>query len=285
MIPDIDRIVYETAAVRLGAFRCPATHPSFTDSGPIQDHCFVFPRTPVVIQHRDERPFAADPTLVTLYNKGQEYRRQPISPAGDHCDWYAISDRLLRDALSAYDPRAADEPTRPVRFAFAPIDAGTYLAQREFFARMSQDVVRDPLFFEEAVVGFLDRVLAGAYAAAPQTSPRAARTIAHDACALIGRRFTEPLTLAAIAAGIDTSLFHLCRSFRCATGTTLHEYRNQLRLRTALQRLEEGDADLSQLALDLGYSSHSHFTACFRRAFGVTPSTARRRFRGSSATS
>jgi AraC-like DNA-binding protein len=32
---------------------------------------------------------------------------------------------------------------------------------------------------------------------------------------------------------------------------------------------------LTRLALDLGYSSHSHFTASFRRAFGLTPSAAR----------
>ena len=98
--------------------------------------------------------------------------------------------------------------------------------------------------------------------------------LAHDACELLGRRFTEPMTLAEIAAAIGTSPFHLCRSFRRATGTTLHEYRNQLRLRSALDRLEAAD-DLSQLALELGYSSHSHFTAAFRRSFGFTPSMAR----------
>jgi len=30
--------------------------------------------------------------------------------------------------------------------------------------------------------------------------------------------------------------------------------------------------DLTSLALDLGFSSHSHFTLAFRRAFGCTPS-------------
>jgi len=79
--PEIDRIVFQTAAVQVGAFRCPIGHPLFTDSGPIRNHCFVFPRTPVIIRHRDERPFAADATLVTLYNKGQEYRRTPTAIA------------------------------------------------------------------------------------------------------------------------------------------------------------------------------------------------------------
>src|SRR5262245_6683959 len=89
--PEIDRILVETSAIQVGAFRCPVGHPSFADSGPIRNHCFVFPRTPVIIRHRDERPFAADATLVTLYNKGQEYRRAAVSADGDRCDWYAVA--------------------------------------------------------------------------------------------------------------------------------------------------------------------------------------------------
>lgn len=282
MIPEVDRIVYQTPSACLGAFRCPASHPAFADSGPIRDFCFVFPRTPVVIQHRDRQPFAADPTLVTLYNQGQEYRRLPVSPSGDACDWYGVAEDVLRDALAAYDPSAADA-TRPIRFSFARVDADTYLLQREFFARVSHEGATDPLYFEEAVLGLLDRVLAAAYGGgASAARRRAADDIANAATELLGRRFAEPLTLAAIAADIHTSLFHLCRSFRRSTGTTLHEYRNQLRLRTALARLEEPDGDLSELALDLGYSSHSHFTASFGRTFGVTPSAVRARISANS---
>ena len=39
----------------------------------------------------------------------------------------------------------------------------------------------------------------------------------------------------------------------------------------------EPRASLTELALDLGFSSHSHLTAAFHREFGVPPSEARRR--------
>lgn len=278
----IDRIVFETPSVSVGAFRCPVDHPSFADSGPIRNHCFVFPRTPVVIQHKDSGPFAADPTIVTLYNRGQEYRRRPVSPDGDRCDWYAVADELLREALRNADPRAADDATRPLRYAFARTDAWTYLLQRELFVYLSVTAAPDRLYVEETIFHLLDCVLSGAYAdrspveRAIRRPSSAADALAYDACEFVGRKFCEPLTVDVIARAIGSSPFHLCRSFRRATGTTLHEYRNQLRLRSALDRLEDSD-DLSGLALDLGYSSHSHFTAAFRRAFGVTPSAARRR--------
>lgn len=79
------------------------------------------------------------------------------------------------------------------------------------------------------------------------------------------------------AAAADVTRFRLCRMFRRLMGTTMHAYREGLRLRAALDALEDPRADLTSIALDHGYSSHSHFTAAFRRAFGVPPSRVRER--------
>ena len=103
-----------------------------------------------------------------------------------------------------------------------------------------------------------------------------ARELADAAKAWLAPRVTQRVTLMTIARAIDCSVFHLCRSFRRATGLTLHGYRDQVRLHLALERLEGGARDLSRLALDLGYSSHSHFTAAFRRSFDIPPSAVRK---------
>jgi len=63
-----------------------------------------------------------------------------------------------------------------------------------------------------------------------------------------------------------------------------HRYRHRLRLRAALVRIADGETNLSELALDLGFSSHSHLTDAFRLAFGLSPAESRkaldlRRFR------
>ena len=78
-------------------------------------------------------------------------------------------------------------------------------------------------------------------------------------------------SLAQIAAVACCSPFHLARAFRRYTGKSLHGYRTQLRMVLALQRLEQGQDDLAALAGDLGYSSHSHFSAAFARHFGCPP--------------
>lgn len=82
--------------------------------------------------------------------------------------------------------------------------------------------------------------------------------------------------LADVARGLHTSPFHLAHVFREEVGQSLHQYLVRLRLIAALGELSAGATDLSALALGLGFSSHSHFSVTFRRAFGMSPREARR---------
>jgi AraC-like DNA-binding protein len=269
-----DRIVFETGEVCVGAFRCATDHPLFRNSGPSSHDCFVFPRTAVVIRHGDTR-IVADPNIVTLYNRAQEYEREPLSERGDQCEWYGVSRALVREALTARDPRAADAP-RPIRFTHAPVEASVYLAQRQLYRRVLAGRA-DTLYVEETVVALLDAVLASAYGSrrTREAPARRTRDLVHDAQCVLDRHVAQPLGLADVARMAGTSMFHLCRCFRLQTGMTLHEYRTQLRLRGSLEALEAGDPDLTRVALDGGFSSHSHFTEAFRRRFGSTPSRIR----------
>ncbi|HEY1911227.1 MAG TPA: AraC family transcriptional regulator [Vicinamibacterales bacterium] len=283
MAPDTDRVVYRSETVTIGAFRCPTDHPSFRDSGPIQNDCFVFPRTAVVIRHYGGTPFIADPTIVTLYNRRQAYERRALSPDGDRCDWFAIAPAVIREAIGQHDPHAADRE-RPIRFTHAAVDSPTYLAQRRLFVQAASGQDVDALHIDESVVGLLDAVLDRAYARSVrgpgQPSSTSAAELASATKSWLLARIAEPLTLVRIADAIGCSMFHLCRAFRRATGITVHGYRDQVRLRLALERIEQGERDLTRLALDLGYSSHSHFTAAFRHAFAMPPSVVRRTLTG-----
>jgi AraC family transcriptional regulator len=273
----VDRVLHRTSAVAVGAFRCSRTHPLFGDSGPIENDVFVFPRTRVSIAHAGGRRFTADATVVTLYNRGQLYARGAIDDR-DHCDYFAVDRDLALDVARAHDP---DVGERPFHFDHTPSPAGAYLQQRALFEALARDEPLDPLAVEERVVGLLDSVLAAAYAQrARATAPGDSRDdeeIARRARLVLGARFASCLSLNAVAREVGVSRGRLCRAFRRRTGTTLHAYREQLRLRHALEILASPQEDLTTLALDLGYSSHSHFSANFRGAFGLSPSAARER--------
>jgi AraC-like DNA-binding protein len=109
----------------------------------------------------------------------------------------------------------------------------------------------------------------------PRT-PHAAPTDAHldlvqRARAELARSIGERVTLGRLAARLGTSPFHLCRVFRGCTGTTLHDFQLELRLRTGLERLADSSSGITRVALDLGFSSHSHFSSVVRQRFGSTP--------------
>jgi AraC-like DNA-binding protein len=187
------------------------------------------------------------------------------------------------------DPALEDRPQRPFRFSHGPSDASTYLAQRTLFHALEGGGTPD-LDVEERLLALLSGVLRLAYAAGPRgwqprpgsLSPRERDAVEH-ARELLALHFHEPLTLGELARAVGLGRYRLCRAFRRAVGTTLHGYREQLRLREGLRSLAGRRADLTAVALDLGYSSHSHFTARFRGVFGATPSQVRSRLAAAQA--
>jgi AraC-like DNA-binding protein len=264
-----------TDLVAIGSFRCPSTHRLYRDSGPAGSHLFVFPRTATFIRHRGaDRRFLANANLVTLYNRGQEYERSRASDL-DASDWYAVSAPLLLQAVSAYDPAIHDRPDRPFRFTHAPVSAALYAKQRRLFERASSGESSDGLQAEECVLGLLDDVIRGSYRAAAATVRSAPmRDKVEAARRLITANLARPLGLTILAQAVEASPFALCRAFQATTGMTVSAYRNGLRMHVALERLR-GTDDLTTIALELGYCSHSHFTRVFQRTFGQSPSVYR----------
>jgi AraC-like DNA-binding protein len=82
--------------------------------------------------------------------------------------------------------------------------------------------------------------------------------------------------VARLAKIANLSPFHLCRIFRQIAGTSIYDYVLRERLACALDAVLNGADDLTAIALDAGFASHSHFTAHFRRFFGCTPTVLRR---------
>lgn len=271
----VNEILFDGQIFKVGRWRLPAAHPNFSNSGPTRNYVFVFPRTAGWIQHAGGQPFVVDANTVTFYNRGQEYMRRVISPLGDHSDYFATEPGVLRQVIAAWNPAALDGSDRIIPFTHGPSDPQTYWNQRIVYTHVRRSTTPDPLFVEETMLNVLERLVSFVYMQSARGRQRH-RDLVEHAREVIAARFNAPLTLSAIAQATDSSVFHLCRAFRARTGLTIHSYRHQLRLRTALERVADPSTDLSALALDLGFCTHSHFTAAFKHLYGVTPSDLRR---------
>ena len=87
----------------------------------------------------------------------------------------------------------------------------------------------------------------------------------------VEHRLGEKLTLVELARTAGLSAHHFATAFRSATGISPHRYVLQHRIVRATELLRETRLPISEIALRVGFSSQSHFTAIFRRSTGRTP--------------
>lgn len=87
------------------------------------------------------------------------------------------------------------------------------------------------------------------------------------------------LSVADAAREAHLSPCHFIRAFRLAFGETPHEFRTRVRIERAKRLLAVGDQSVTDLCLDLGYSSVGSFSSLFMRHTGVPPSVYRRQLR------
>ena len=266
--------IFSSPALRMGVFRCPVNRPDFETAGRIDTYHVCFPRSAVWLEYESQPRFVADASLATLYNPWQPFRRAPISPEGDITDWIALSDALARDIVTHFNVADA-EADGAFRFRASTVCQATYLAQRALFSDIEAGL-DDCLAIEERAIAIIGSVIGNAYVSSRRvtpTRPRAQQLVESAREAILVSLF-DNLGVSEIAARLGVSVFHLCRVFRATTGLTLHAYRRDLRLRVALDLIPGHRGQLSSLALQVGFNSHAHFTAAFRKAFGVTPSIA-----------
>ncbi|MGQ0661886.1 helix-turn-helix transcriptional regulator [Sphingosinicella sp.] len=95
---------------------------------------------------------------------------------------------------------------------------------------------------------------------------------------LLHELVSEPLSLQQLADALGVSPAYLTQTFSRAEGVPLYRYQLHLRLARAMVELP-GVEDITALALDLGFSSHSHFTTAFKAFARQTPSDFRQAFR------
>jgi AraC-like DNA-binding protein len=82
----------------------------------------------------------------------------------------------------------------------------------------------------------------------------------------------------AIARNVAISPFHFIRQFEAVFGATPHQFRMRARLERAKQLLASGRS-VTEVCMEVGFSSLGSFSDLFRRRVGVTPSQYRQRLR------
>ncbi len=104
----------------------------------------------------------------------------------------------------------------------------------------------------------------------PIRLPSRIDTLVTKAKGYILENLNNDLSIDQIAESVNLSKFHFIRMFREQLGITPHQYILNCRINTAGKALERG-MNVTQAALDSGFSDASHLNRNFKKVFGITP--------------
>lgn len=94
----------------------------------------------------------------------------------------------------------------------------------------------------------------------------------------IQENLSQELRLEELATIAQISTYHFCYLFKQSVGTSPHQYIVQQRIKKAQHLLRETNLRVSEIALEVGYQSCSHFSALFKRHTGGSPGKYRQIF-------
>lgn len=231
----------------------------------------VFPYRGTYVRHLGEDQAVAEANQVLFFNATEGYSVSHPIPGGDASLSLAISPELLLEIIPP--ELLTNQSELSFRRQRLRIDARTQALVAMLRHSLRQNVAA-PLEAESLALTLIQRALGprtthtpGASVGRQRLVDRVKLVIASD----LARRWT----LAEIAAEVRGSPVYLTQVFQQVEGMPLYRYQLRLRLARALDLLESCD-DLTALSIDLGFSSHSHFGAAFREAYGRTPSEFKR---------
>ena len=255
----------------VGTWACRDVHRGWSDAEYSDAHRLVLVRAGRFRRHTAAGPLDADPTWGYLTAPGEEQRFAHPS-GGDVCTSIRVDPVLWRSL--------AGEPTRSSRPAVY-VDARLELLHRRFLAGTAGGDVDYALAERllELLVSAVRQVVAGPTPATDRAR-LADRRLVGEARAAILADHPAARGLFPLAELLAVSPYRLSRAVTRELGVSLTRYRNRVRVGRALERLEQGDPALAELAVELGFADQAHLSRTVREHAGYSPTVLRRLLRG-----
>jgi AraC family transcriptional regulator len=231
----------------------------------------VFPYRGVYVRHLGRDQAVAEANQVLFFNAAEGYRVSHPVPGGDASLSLAISESQLGELAPTTFLREGVTPAFQRQRLRIDTRAQALVALLRHSLRQN---IAEPLEAETLALTLVRRALG------PRTTHAASASVGRQRLVdrvklVLASDLARRWTLAEIAAQVRGSPVYLTQVFRQVEGVPLYRYQLRLRLARALDLLAQYD-DLTALGLDLGFSSHSHFSAAFRSVYGSSPSEFRR---------
>jgi len=256
-----------TSTVAVSDTYCQGSHREAVAEEYTRTTQLVFAYRGVYVRHVGSEQAVAEGNQVLFFNATEGYRVSHPVAGGDASISLIVSEPLLFELAPQAQLRKSS--TLAFREQRLRIDARTQTLVA-LLRHSLREGIAELLEAEGLALTLVRRALG------PRTTHSAGSTVGRQkivdrAKLVLASDLARRWTLAEIAAEVRVSPVYLTQLFQQVEGMPLYRYQSRLRLARALDLLAQYD-DLTALAFDLGFSSHSHFSAAFRQAYGRSPS-------------
>lgn len=259
-------LLYDAPSLAIRDMQCRGTCRHRSAEECASETHLAFPYRGVFLRHVGRGESVGEANQLIFFNAGEDYSISHPADGGDSCLSFRLGDAVLQE-LAPADQVIGGGALRFHR-QHRGVDPKTQALAALLRHRLARGAA-EPLEAESMAFALVGRALGERTSHARATRfgrqkivDRAKRVLAADPA----RRWT----LAEVGDEVGVSPVYLTQLFRQVEGVPLYRYQLRLRLARALDLLD-GAEDLTGLGLDLGFSSHSHFTAAFRQTYGLTP--------------
>jgi AraC family transcriptional regulator len=256
----------DTNTVALRNVHCAGHCRHRSDEECTTDTYLVFPYRGVYLRHVGSDQAVADANHVLFFNASQGYQVSHPVDGGDASLSLSLSEALMRELV----PASLLEKSGKLGFRRQAqrIDPRAQALVALLRHGLENQAI-EPLEAEGLLLTLVCRSL-GPHTSHEPGATHARRRLADRVKLLLTSDLSRRWTLAEIAAEIGGSPVYLTQVFQQVEGIPLYRYHLRLRLARALDLVDEYE-DMSALAAELGFSSHSHFTSAFRQTYGRSP--------------
>jgi AraC-like DNA-binding protein len=256
----------DTDSVALRNVRCSGTcrHRSVEEC--VSTTHLVFPYRGVYLRHVGDDQTVADANQVLFFNADEGYQVSHPMAGGDASLSLTLSVPILQELA----PTSLLNGREAIGFRRQHLRLDHRAQALAAVLRHSlENGTIEPLEAEGLALTLACRSLGPRTLREPGAT-RSRRRLADRVKLLLAGDLSRRWSLADIAREIRGSPVYLTQVFQQTEGLPLYRYHLRLRLARALDLIARYD-DLSALAADLGFSSHSHFAAAFRQCYGRSP--------------
>jgi AraC family transcriptional regulator len=257
----------------------------------------------VVSHDRFEAEYHGPCHLLILYTQAARHRGESIVDGLPRSTLHDLSGKLTF-VPAGRQFRESQEPRGFTRATYLYIDPRGPLVERE--AAFTEAELGPRLFFDDPVLRQTALKLEALIEAGPSGSRLYAEALgsvlAHELLRLnsgtvraepptrgglagwqrrlvaqhIEENISEKISLSELAELTQLSVFHFSRAFKQSFGMPPHRYHTSRRIERAKILLAKPNQSVTEIALDMGFSDTSSFTATFRKSAGRTPTEYRR---------